>query len=138
MGLPPLLLLPGEQAYRAHYEAQYVRRTVKTFDGIPVRFYADQFEHAFYGRAVHRGPKTALDLARAQRMDWIGWCLGNDSLELYRRRVKGDLRRLVLEPSTPYVVVIEVRAGGTYGVFITAYVADDASTLPKIRSNNRW
>ena len=79
-------------------------------------------------------------MTRAERMDWIRWALAEPSLEVYRRLMPdGATRRIVLEASTPYLVVCELLSTDPRkAVFITAYVVTDAATLPKVRGNPPW
>ncbi len=138
---PPLLHLPSEADYRAHFDAHYVRNSpLTTFDGLRVRFYSNQFGHAFYTSSTRRGQKVAFDLTRAERMNWIGWALREPSLELYRRVMPGGTtRRIALDLATPYLVVCELlTTDPTQAVFITAYVVTDLAILPTVRGNPRW
>jgi hypothetical protein len=40
--------LPTPEDYKKHYVEKYCKKELQTFDGIKVKFYEDQFEHAFY------------------------------------------------------------------------------------------
>lgn len=141
MPLPPLLSLPDEAAYRTYFEAQYCNTTVVTFDGVTVRFFPEMFDHAFYRDSSPTAKdKANFDLNRAQRMDWIKAVLEDSRLELYQRGMPNSkVRRIALEPSTPYAVIIQIDSRNAHRArFITAYVVDSPSALTKMRSNPRW
>ncbi|GAB4543575.1 MAG: hypothetical protein Kow0063_36850 [Anaerolineae bacterium] len=141
MPLPPLLVLPGEKDYRAHFEAEYCRAPVVTFDGISVHFFPGMFDHAFYRDSSPTArDKANFDLQRAQRMSWIKVMLDNPTSELYRRVMPNSkVRRIVLEPTAPYAVIIQIDSRDpSRARFITAYVVNSASALRKMRSNPRW
>lgn len=138
---PPLLKLSSEIEYREYFRRTYVEgEAIGTYDGVEVRFYNNQFDHAFYMSSIRGGGKTAFDTARAERMDWIRWGLANDSLEVYRRVMdSGAVRRVILEPTAPYVIVCELLPTDPMkAIFITAYVVTDPDTVGLIRGNPRW
>jgi len=139
--LPPLLMLSAERDYRSHFEAQYCNALVSTFDGITVRFFPGMFDHAFYRDSSPTAQdKAVFDLQRAQRMDWIRAVLADPDAELYRRVMPNSkVRRIALEPTTPYVVVIQMDSGSlSRARFITAYVVGSASALGNMRANPIW
>lgn len=141
MPLPPLLLLPDETAYHEHFQAQYCSAPVVTFDGIAVRFFSGGFHHAFYrDSSATAHDKAVFDLERARRMDWIKAVLADPTVELYRRKMPdSQIRRIALEPTTHYAVVIQIdRRNPARARFITAYVVDSGSALVNMRSNPRW
>ena len=141
MPLPPLLSLPNEAAYRTYFEAQYCNTTVVTFDGITVQFFPEMFNHAFYRDSSRTAKdKANFDLKRAQRMDWIKAVLQDSSLELYQRVMPNSkVRRIALESSTPYAVIIQIDSRNAHRArFITAYIVDSPSALTKMRSNPKW
>ena len=45
---PALVHLSSEAEYKKYYVYKYCKSALMTFDGISVKFYEDQFEHAFY------------------------------------------------------------------------------------------
>jgi len=145
MALPPLLNLPEEDRYREHFEKHYLPPAViRTFDGIYVRFFPPNFNHAFYYESV-RGSrkKDTLSLQRARRMDWIAAVLQDRNTELYRRVVRNSLghssvRRIALLSSERYAVVIQVDKGEKRANFVTAYVVGSDEALKKMRSNPKW
>jgi len=141
MPLPPLLSLRNEAAYRTYFEAQYCNTTVVTFDGITVQFFPEIFNEAFYRDSSRAAKdKANFDLKRAQSMDWIRAVLEDSSLEVYRRVMPSSkVRRITLEPTTPYAVIIQIDSRNARRArFITAYIVDSASALTKMRSNPRW
>ncbi len=73
MDLPPLLVLADEAAYKAHWIQRYVTPgSVKTFDGIDVRFFAGNFDHAFFTEVV-RGSGKKTNLIGFVLKGWIGF-----------------------------------------------------------------
>lgn len=135
---PPLLILADQDEYRDYFDKHYVHGPpVTTFDGIRVVFYPQHFGHAFFRDSTPTaGDKAHFDVFRAQRMNWIPAILGDPAMEVYRRVMPNrKVRRIALEPSTPYAVVIEMRRHN--GVFITAYKVD-SGPLQKMRGNPRW
>jgi len=141
VGLPPLLNLANEAEYRAYYERTLVKRRIMTCDGWEIRFYPESFNHAFFTSSSRTKPtKDVFDLSRARRIDWITAVLGNLSTERYRRVMRKRIRRLFLEPSTPYVVVAEAMKPEQLKIarFVTAYVVTSEKALTKMRSNPGW
>jgi hypothetical protein len=141
MVLPPLLILPDEAAYESYWIVNYVTPgSLTTFDGIEVRFFRRNFEHAFFSEAVRgSGKKDRFDLVRAKRMNWISALLCGSAAEIYRRLMPNrKLRRIALDTSEDYAVVIEVERNGKRGQFVTAYVVNSAVALGKMRNNPRW
>lgn len=141
MALPPLLSLPNEAAYRRYFNQNYVRGpAVVTFDGIRVRFFSKMFAHAFFrdsSRTAH--DKANFDRARAERMNWIRAVLEDSSVELYRRDMKGKIRRIALAFAQRYVVIIQISPRDAHlARFITAYIVDSDRALRKMRSNPVW
>jgi hypothetical protein len=142
MSLPPLLTLPDENTYRAHFVREYCSDPVITFDGLAVWFYPERFDHAFYRDSSPTAQdKKIFDLQRAQRMDWIRHVLYDPNIELYRRimSITGKERRIALEPTTPYAVIIQIDSHSlSRARFITAYVVSSSSTLANMRANPAW
>lgn len=141
MVLPPLLILPDENAYRNHFKMQYLPPIIiRTFDGIHVRFFERNFDHAFYCESVRgSGKKDKLSQQRAQRMDWILAVLQDRNTELYRRIMSNRTeRRIALVPSEKYIVVIQVDKNGRRANFVTAYVVESNKALKNVKGNPRW
>jgi hypothetical protein len=139
--LPPLLKLSNEAAYREHFRKHYLTGTpLVTFDGIRVRFFAHNFDHAFFTESVRdSGIKDTFDWSRAERMDWVGAVLRSSAVELYRRVMpKGKVRRIALIPAERYTVVIGVEKSLRLANFVTAYVVNSDSALNKMMSNPKW
>jgi hypothetical protein len=141
MALPPLLVLPDEKAYKAHWLENYVFLSpLITFDGIAVRFFAEVFDHAFFRESKPRSRvKDFLDFDRAKRMDWVAAVLRDGSVELYRRVMpNGKIRRIALVFSERYAVIVQLGGLGKPARFITAYVVHNDSALRNMRSNPPW
>ena len=141
MDLPALRRLPDAEAYRAYFESEYVNGpSVVTADGITVQFYWDQFDHAFYKDSSRGGgDKTLFDQQRAERIDWIRALLAAPKAERYRRVVDGKVRCLTLDTATSYAAIIQLQGKKARRArFVTAYVANSASALAKMRSNPPW
>lgn len=143
MSVPPLLSLPDEAAYRRHFDRAYVHGSpVVSPDGIIVRFYPERFDHAFYKKSSRQARrKDTFDFQRAERMDWIRAVLTDPCVERYRdiRKSKG-LWCVVVEPTTPYVVVFQLmKAHPPQARFITAFVVDKPwEYLLKVRRMPWW
>ncbi len=141
MSQPPLLSLPDEASFQAHFEVEFVEGpAVITYDGIRIRFYANQFDHAFYVSSTPQSGKDKFSLERARRMNWIRAVATDPRMEVYRRVMTGGrVRRIMLEPNEPYVVICEILSSDpSQAVFITAYPVKSKSALAKMRSNPRW
>ena len=140
---PPLLAYVAVDEYREHYERNYCRRAIYTFDGVRVYFPKGSFWHAFFRSQRGKKAKKTLILApeRAVRMDWIAAALLDPSSERYvgwdkRRKIHDPARRVTVVQGD-YVVVIQLNGPGR-AFFITAFVADSASTLAEIRKSPVW
>ncbi len=141
MDLPPLLVLPDESAYKAHWIQTYVKPgSLRSFDGIDVRFFEMNFVHAFFTEGDRgSGKKDKFDQVRAERMDWISVVLSDGTVELYRRLMPDrKLRRIALVSSQRYAVIIQVERNVSRAQFVTAYTVNSAGVLAKIRSNLTW
>lgn len=140
MSLPALLTLADEASYRAHFNARYCNVSIVTFDGVAVQFFPKMFDHAFYRDSSPTArDKVIFDLQRAQRMDWINAMLANPSMELYRRVMPNlKVRRIALEATERYAVIIQMGKNSSQARFTTAYIVDSNSALAKMRSNPRW
>jgi len=142
MALPPLLNLADEAAYRAYYTAtlQGTPNMIVTHDGIDVVLHDHNFDHAFSAPLKKWSKQCVFKPVRASHMDRIRPALEDCAMEQYRRVMPdGKTRRLVLEPSSPFVVVIQPeQATPTKAAFITAYPVTSPKALAKIRSNPTW
>ena len=141
MSMPPLRTFADEAACRAHFESVYCAGTIAAFDGIQVRFRKSHFDHCFFESSQRNQVKDTFSDLRAQRVDWIQAALQDPAAELYegwdRTRKRYDKARRVCVVCGNYVVVIALTGSATAD-FITAYVADTANSLAKIRTSPRW
>ena len=140
IALPPLLHFQYISAYRSHFIRHYCNTQIKTFDKIVVRFFPENFNHAFYRDSSPMAKdKSNFDTDRAQRVDWIKAVLADPNVEIYQRVMQNaKIRRIALEPTIPYVVIIQIDTRNSFfAKFVTAYVVSSQSVLGKIRSNPR-
>ena len=140
---PALLILQDEAEYRQHYEKNYCRAPIVTFDGIPVYFAKSRFDHAFFESSDRRGSKDLFSPTRAQRMGWIKLTLQNPKAEIYqgwdakKNRYRSDSRVAFVYESFVVVIRLSLRKDGTLkGNFITCYQADNS--IGKIRKSPHW
>jgi hypothetical protein len=141
MGLPPLLILPGQVEYRAYFASRFCQNPVITFDGIRVRFFASAFNHAFFrdsSRTAH--DKANFDRQRAERMNWIRAVLEEPQMALYRRIMgNSKVRRIALDLGTRYAAIIQIDDSSPGRArFITAYIVDSPRALARMTLNPRW
>jgi len=143
MPYPALVQYNTEDEYRKYYEAKYCTKKsgIKTFDGIPVYFKKDSFDHAFYGSKYRNRTKDMFSQQRAERIDWVATALADASAELYigwdKKKKRFDKTRRVCIVQKNYVVVIHFNRLRTKAFFITAFLAGN-KTLQKIRRNPKW
>lgn len=144
MSKPPLVSYATPAEYRQHFEKNYCRGKIITFDNIRVHFKSTKFGHVFYESSGRDGKKDVFSKARAERIDWIKATLENPSAELYQGWNKKDK---IVEPNRrvsvvyeDFVVVIEVKFDtGSQPIkaeFVTAYVADNS--IEAIRRSPKW
>jgi hypothetical protein len=138
---PPLVCYETAAQYRVHYERIYCHVPITTIDGIAVRFRKSRFDHCFYESTLRNQVKDAFSTLRAERIDWIKAALQDPDAELHvgwdgkkKRYVRS--RRVALVVGD-YVVVIRL-SGNNKAQFVTAYVADNPSTLAKIKGSPKW
>lgn len=144
MAVPSLLFLPTESDYRLYFIENFCNQSpIMTWDGLPVMFYPDMFEHAFYKRAskAWKAPKTSLDQDRCERMMWIKDVLSDSTIiprEGYDKdkNVHDRSRRVAFLSKENYLVVI--RDDNIRWRFVTAFIVDDAATAAKILSSPAW
>lgn len=139
---PNLVVYENEEEYRLHYERVYCRQAYYTFDGLRVYFPEYQFDHAFFESANRqKRDKSTFSVQRAQRIDWIKAAIADAKAELYegwdRDRKKYVQNRRVVLIFGNYVVILRMQKKGRSAVFVTAYVADNA-TITKIRTGPKW
>ena len=139
--LPNFVSLSSPEEYKKYYVKKYCKNELWTFDGIKVKFYEDQFEHAFYesSNKVKRN-KDVFSIDRAKRIDWIEYVLKNPKAELHlgwdrdKKRFNKDRRVAIISPED-YVVIIRINSNNT-AKFITAYYANNSAK--EIRKMPRW
>ena len=139
--VPELLYLSTIDEYKKFYVNKYCKKELMTFDGISVKFYEDQFEHAFYESSnKKKRNKDIFSIDRATRMNWIEYVLKNPNAELHlgwdrdKKKYNSDRRVAILSPED-YVVVIRIY-GDRKAKFITAYYADNSAS--EIRKMPLW
>ena len=142
MALPSLLNLADEAAYRAHFAAtlQGASNAIVAHDGIEVVLHDHNFDHAFSAPLKKWSKQRVFKSVRASYMDRIRPALEDCAMEQHRRVMSdGKTRKLILEPSAPFLVVIQPElADPTKAAFITAYPVTSVKALSKIRSNPTW
>ena len=127
--VPNFVTLSTPRDYKKYYVEKYCKKGLQTFDGIKVKFYEDQFEHAFYesSNKIKRN-KDVFSVDRALRIDWIEYVLKNPKAELHlgwdrdKKRYNKD-------------VIIRINSNNT-AKFITAYYADNSAS--EIRNMPLW
>ena len=134
--VPNFVNLPTPDEYK-----KYCENDIITFDGIKVKFYENQFEHAFYESSNKvKKNKDVFSIERALRIDWIEYVLQNPNAELHlgwdrdKKKYNKDRRVAIISPEN-YVVVIRINDNKT-AKFITAYYADNSAN--KIRNMPLW
>ena len=136
----PLKKLLAIDEYKEYYRTKYCCSEIMTHQGLPVHFYLDRFEHAFYKNSNrYTKDKALFSQERAERIDWIAEVLKDPNITIYAgwdsKRKKNDLdSRVSLITPDGYVVVIR-KINESKAKFVTAYVIDDQSVVPKIKSN---
>jgi hypothetical protein len=143
---PPFVIYETFAEYKLHYERQYCRSKIFTFDNIWVRFRSAQFAHAFYESSAKDGFKDCFAWERAKRMDWIKETLINPNADLYQGRDKRNNSynqdRRISVVYEGFVVIIDITKKGVQkdpvgATFVTAYPADDYA-IKKIKSAPKW
>jgi len=141
LAYPSLVRYQTPEEYRMHYERIYCRGPITTFDGIKVRFRKDRFDHCFFESTRRNQVKDQFSVLRAERIDWIKAALQDPNAELYvgwdRKRKRYDNSHRVSVAVESYVVVIRLSAVNE-AQFVTAYDADSASTIGRIRRSPKW
>ena len=131
-----------EEELRELWRQEYCRQVIHTHDGVRVKFYDSNFDHAFYESSDRRQSankkkhKDILSPVRLSRMLWIKDVLADPDAEMFdgyeskTRKYNSNKRVSVVKGN--YVVVIEMQKGG-HATFITAYVADNS--IEKIKQS---
>ena len=141
--LPDFVFLKTEKDYQKYFEEKYCKKTILTFDKIPVKFYSDQFKHAFYESSNRKTRnKDVFSYNRAIRIDWIEYVLKNPLSELHlgwdrdKKEYNCERRVSIISPEN-YVVVIRINDNHT-AKYITSYYADSNNTVKKIKNTPKW
>lgn len=113
-----------------------------TFDNIPVKFYSNMFDHAFYESANRQEKdKSILSLNRCQKMLWIKDTLEDQTATLKqgwdRNSKKYRNNRRVAFIKDNYVVIIKLRIN-MQAIFVTAYELQDDDNISKIKQSPDW
>ncbi|MGB4438436.1 MAG: hypothetical protein WBJ13_04255 [Sedimentibacter sp.] len=145
MALPDLIEYTTEDEYKNYYIEHYCNASpIDTFDSIPVMFYPETFEHAFYKRTEKswKAPKDSFSKERGERLDWIKCVLQDPTVTPRKGYDKAtgsydNTRRVTFINEQNYVVVIYINKKGT-GKFVTAYIVDNEKTAEKIRNSPLW
>lgn len=139
--IPGLLHLATIEEYKKYFVNKYCKKEIVTFDGISVKFYEDQFEHAFFESSnKKKRNKDTFSVARAIRIDWIEYVLQSPYAELHLgwdrdKKVCNKERRVAIISPEDYVVIIRLN-GDKKAKFITAYYADNSAD--EIRKMPLW
>ena len=145
MAIPDFLSLPTEEDYRQFFVDNYCNKCpILTWDGLPVMFYPEMFDHAFFRRKekTWRSQKDQVDFERCKRMPWIKEVL-NDSTIVPRQgydKATGrndSTRRVTLVSKERYIVVIRY-ADKNKWTFVTAYIIDNERTYNQLMNAPRW
>lgn len=140
--VPPLLVLPGQSDYQAHYRATFIGQSHFTHDHIRVKFHPETFSHAFFESTDRRNPsKDQFSVTRAERMPWILHALGDSQAQmlagwLSAERCYSHDRRVTLL-SGRYAVVLRLEKTPNTASFVTAYPLDPPSQ-GKISESPLW
>lgn len=130
-----------EEEFREMWRSMYCRQAIYTFDGIRVKFYDSNFDHAFYESSDRRqGNKDVLSFRRLSRILWIKDALEDLDAELHvgyisKSHAQRGKRRVTLVKGN-YVVVIQLYKDNEAN-FITAFVGDE-ETIQKIKADPFW
>lgn len=136
-----------EEQMREIWHNEYVCQNIVTHDGITVKFYDDNFDHAFYEssrRNVSKNDihyKDSLSMQRLSRIHWIKDVLMDPTaiMKLGYDNKKGryDYAKRVSIVKGNYMVIIQLYGDRTRAKFVTAFVAT-AETKAKVMSDADW
>jgi hypothetical protein len=135
--------------YKNIYKNFYCKKAIVTFDNINVKFYVDNFEHAFYeSNSRRKQDKSVFSYKIANRIYWIKWVLENPQAKLYigynSKTKRYDNTRRVAICVDNYAVIIGIDKKDTKKAkFITAYVADGINgkgekAIDLIKNGFKW
>lgn len=137
-----LLYLNNEEEYKNYFILNYCKQKIFTYSGIEVKFYEDQFKHAFYeSEDYKKRDKSIFSWRRARRINWIKSVLLNPKVELYvgwdrDKKKYNNNRRVSIITEDNYVVILNI-INEKKAKFITAYTAS-VTNAKKIRSAPKW
>lgn len=142
MSYPPLVKHTTETQYREHFSQKYCVGPIFMYDGIPVRFYKKDFDHAFYeSSSAIQSNKSLFSFKRAEKIDWIEATLLDKNASLHygwdNKKRKANLTRRVAITNGNYIVVIQIMKSSN-ARFITAFPTQNYRTVLKISSNPKW
>lgn len=134
-----------EDELRELWREEYCRKVINTFDGIRVKFYDSNFDHAFYEttqdkrNARKKDKKNQLSSVRLSRILWIKDVLQDPDADLYvgyesKSKTYNQNKRVAVVKNN-YTVIIELQKNGT-ATFVTAYVANES--IDKIKQSPKW
>ncbi len=146
MSLPSLIEYETEAEYKQHFIQHYCNQSpILTHDNIPVMFYADRFEHAFYKRTQKKwsAKKDQFSKIRGERIDWIKHVLQDPTVAMKKGYDKAknsydNTRRVTFINEENYVVVIWINDKKGTAKFVTAYLLDNQYAAEKIRNSPDW
>lgn len=130
-----------EGEFRQIWHDNYCCKPITTFDGIEVKFYDNNFDHAFYESSDRRlKNKDTLSARRLSRILWIKDALEDPDAEVHvgylSKNQKQCAKRRVTLVKKDYVVVIQLYKEKE-AKFITAFVGDE-DTIEKVKSDPLW
>ena len=127
--------------YKQIFISEYCNnQSITTFDNVIVKFYSEDFDHAFYRSSNWTvKDKSVFSTSRAEKILWIKEALNDGNAILKQgwdnKRKQANPTRRVAVVNRNYIVVINIF--NNKARFITAYVADSRA-LGKILSNPNW
>lgn len=134
-----------EEEFRQIWHDEYTSQTIYTHDGILVRFFDNQFDHAFFEsskRNVRKDSayhKDTISPRRLARILWIRDVLQDPEAEMYvgydNKKKCFSFSERVSVVKGDFVVVIRI-GKDMKAKFITAYVADQS--IGMIKSSPKW
>lgn len=145
MSLPDLLDLATEEEYKEYYVENYCNTCpIYTYDDIPVMFYPETFEHAFYKRTTQswKARKDKFSKIRGERLNWIKHIIQDPNIKPRKGYDKAknsydNDRRVTFLNEQNYLVVIHINSK-LEGKFVTAFLVDNERAAEKIRNSPEW
>lgn len=128
--------------YKQMFISEYCNnQSITTFDNIKVKFYPEDFDHAFYTSSDWIvKDKSVFSTSRAEKILWIKEALNDGNAILKQgwdnKRKQVDPTRRVAVVNKNYIVVIKIL--NSKARFITAYVVGYYNKLRKILSTPDW